>query len=57
MLEVKALVRMCICTKASFKCIFKSSGTRGLILGLSLTLLLYFVYVISEGSGETVHMY
>ena len=50
------LVRLYICAKASFKCLFKSSGTRSLILGLSLTLLLYFVYVRSEGSGETVHM-
>ena len=50
-------MRLGICTKASFKCLYKSSGTRGLILGLSLTLLLYFVHVRSEGSGETGHMY
>ena len=50
-------MRLYICTKAFFKCLFKYSVSRGLILGLSLTLLLYFVYVRSEGSGETVHMY
>ena len=50
-------MRLYIRDKAFFKCLFKSSGTRGLILGLSVTLLLYFVYMRSEGSGETVHMY
>ena len=47
-------MRLYICAKAFFKCLFKSSGTRGLLLGLSLTLLL--VCVRSEGPGETVHM-
>ena len=34
-----------------------ASGDRGLSFGLSLPLLPYFVYVRSEGSGETVGMF
>ena len=34
-----------------------SSRARGLIFGVSLPLLLYFEYVRSQGSEETVHMH
>ena len=35
----------------------KASRARGLIFGLSIPLLPYFVYVRREGYGKTVHMH
>ena len=44
-------VHMCL-----IECLYKSSAARCLIFGLSLPLLLYFVYARNEGSDVTAHM-
>ena len=50
-------MRLCTCALLSYECLYKYTGARGLIFGLSPPLLLYFVNESSEGSGETVHMH